>query len=51
MPATSVPRGSSGSMRALFRSSSAEVVDHVIFSSGDGDGRVPSGSFFVRAKV
>ena len=40
MPATSVPRGSSGSMRALFRSSSAEVevVDHVTFSSGVGDG-------------
>ena len=38
MPATSVPRGSSGSLRALFRSSSAEVVDHVTFSSGVGDG-------------
>ena len=38
MPATSVPRGSSGSMRALFRSSSAEVVDHVTFSSGVGNG-------------
>ena len=38
MPATSVPRGSLGSMRALFRPSSAEVVDHVVFSSGVGDG-------------
>ena len=38
MPATSVARGSSGSMRALSRSSSAEVADHVVFSSGVGDG-------------
>ena len=39
MPATSVGRGSSGSIRALFRSSlSAELAEHVVVSSGVGDG-------------
>ena len=38
MPATSVGRGSSGSIRALFRTSSAEVAHRVVVSSGVGDG-------------
>ena len=39
MPATSLGRGSTGSIRALFRSSlSAEVAEHVVVSSGVGNG-------------